>query len=160
MEDIHKLVNHQVRLDKRPVGLPKRSDFIYKMEPLREPGEGEFVVKVLYISLDPAMRGWMNEGKSYIKPVAIGEVMRAGAAGRVIASRHPDFSLGDEVTGMFGVQEYAVSDGRGVRKVDTSFAGLAVYLGALGAPGMTAYFGLLDIGKPQAGAPVVVSGAA
>src|SRR6202158_1278724 len=137
MEDIHKLVNHQVRLDKRPVGLPKRSDFIYKMEPLREPCEGEFVVKVLYISLDPAMRGWMNEGKSYIRPVAIGEVMRAGGAGKVVASKHPDFRVGDEVAGNFGVQQYAISDGKGVRKIDTRLAPLTTHLGALGMPGMT-----------------------
>jgi hypothetical protein len=106
------------------------------------------------------MRGWMNEGKSYIRPVAIDEVMRAGAAGKVLASRHPGFKEGDLVAGTFGVQRYAISDGKGVRKVDTRFAPLATYLGALGMPGMTAYFGLLDIGKPQPGETVVVSGAA
>jgi len=106
------------------------------------------------------MRGWMNEGKSYIAPVGIGEVMRAGGAGRVVASKHPKFREGDEVAGSFGVQRYAISDGKGVRKVDTTFAPLARYLGALGMPGMTAYFGLLDIGKPKAGDTVVVSGAA
>jgi hypothetical protein len=118
------------------------------------------LVKVTHISLDPAMRGWMNEGKSYIRPVAIDEVMRAGGAGRVVASRNPGFKEGDEVAGNFGVQQYAVSDGKGVRKVDTRFAPLERYLGALGMPGMTAYFGLLDIGKPKAGETVVVSGAA
>src|SRR6185436_7174083 len=144
-------VNRQVRLAARPVGLPKRGDWNFTEEALRQPGEGELLVKVSHISLDPAMRGWMNEGKSYIKPVGIGEVMRAGAAGKVVASKHPGFKEGDEVAGSFGVQEYAISDGKGVRKVDTRFVPLPVYLGTLGMPGMTAYFGLLDIGKPQPG---------
>ncbi|WP_375770388.1 NADP-dependent oxidoreductase [Archangium gephyra] len=152
--------NHQFRLAARPVGMPKREDWSYTEEPVREPGEGELLVKVLYLSLDPAMRGWMNEGKSYIPPVGIGEVMRAGAVGRVIASKHPGFAVGDHVSGTFGVQEYALSNGKGVTQVDTRFAALPVYLGTLGMPGMTAYFGLLDIGKPQPGNTVVVSGAA
>jgi NADPH-dependent curcumin reductase CurA len=154
------LVNHCFRLASRPVGLPKRSDWTYAEEPVREPGAGELLVKVLYISLDPAMRGWMNEGKSYIPPVEIGEVMRAGGAGRVIASQHPGFAPGDHVAGAFGVQEFAISNGKGIVKVDPELAPLPVYLGALGPPGMTAYFGLLDIGRPQAGQTVVVSGAA
>jgi len=106
------------------------------------------------------MRGWMNDAKSYIAPVAIGEVMRAGGAGRVVESRNGDFAEGDHVTGSFGVQEYAISDGKGVRRVDPAVVPLPKYLGVLGMPGMTAYFGLLDIGKPQAGQTVVVSGAA
>ena len=154
------IVNHEVRLGARPVGLPKRTDWKFTEEPVREPREGEFLVKVSHISLDPAMRGWMNEGKSYIRPVEIGEVMRAGAAGKVMSSKHKDFKEGDLVAGSFGVQEYAISDGKGVRKVDTRFAPLPVYLSTLGMPGMTAYFGLLDIGKPQPGQTVVVSGAA
>jgi NADPH-dependent curcumin reductase CurA len=152
--------NLQVRLAARPVGMPKRSDWSFTEEAVREPGDGEILVKIDYISLDPAMRGWMNEGKSYIAPVGIGEVMRAGGAGRVIASKHPKFQAGDFVSGAFGVQEYAISDGKGVQKVDTRFAKLPTYLGLLGIPGMTAYFGLLDIGKPEAGDTVVVSGAA
>ena len=154
------LTNHQFRLAARPVGLPKREDWSYTEEPVREPADGELLVKVLYLSLDPAMRGWMNEGKSYIAPVGIGEVMRAGAVGKVVASKHPGFAVGDFVSGAFGVQEYAVSNGKGVIKVDTRFAPLPVYLGTLGMPGMTAYFGLLDIGKPKEGETVVVSGAA
>jgi len=118
------------------------------------------LVKVSHISLDPAMRGWMNEGKSYIAPVEIGAVMRAGGVGEVVASRHPGFAVGDAVGGNFGVQQYAISDAKGLRKVDTKFAPLTTYLGVLGMPGMTAYFGLLDIGKPQPGETVVVSGAA
>ena len=154
------MMNRQVRLAARPVGAIKRSDWSFTEEAVPEPRDGEMLVKVSHISLDPAMRGWMNEGRSYIEPVQIGAVMRAGGAGRVVASKHPGFREGDEVAGSFGVQQYAISDGKGVRKVDTSFAPLARYLGALGMPGMTAYFGLLDIGKPKAGDTVVVSGAA
>jgi len=153
-------INHQIRLAARPVGLPKPSDWQPTQEPAAEPGEGEFLVKVLYVSLDPAMRGWMNEGKSYIPPVGLGEVMRAGAVGRVLASRHAKFAPGDFVSGTFGAQEYALSDGRGVTKVDPKLASLPVYLGTLGMPGMTAYFGLLDVGQAKAGDTVVVSGAA
>ncbi len=152
--------NHAFRLAARPSGLPKRGDWTYSEEPVPEPGDGELLVRVLYISLDPAMRGWMNEGKSYIPPVGIGEVMRAGAVGRVIASRHPGFPVGAYVSGGFGVQKYAVSNGRGVTAIDPSAAPLPVYLGVLGLPGMTAYFGLLDIGRPREGETVVVSGAA
>jgi NADPH-dependent curcumin reductase CurA len=153
-------VNHQIRLAARPTGLPTQANWDKTEEPVPTAAEGHFVVKILYLSLDPAMRGWMNEGKSYVPPVGIGEVMRAGAAGRVIESKNPKFAVGDFVTGMFGVQEYAVSDGRGVAKVNTSIAPLQTYLGPLGMPGLTAYFGLLDIGKPKAGDTVVVSGAA
>jgi NADPH-dependent curcumin reductase CurA len=124
------------------------------------PADGEVVLKVLYLSLDPAMRGWMNDAKSYIPPVGIGEVMRAGGVGRVVASKNPRFNVGDVVTGSTGVQEYALSNGKDLVKVDPKAAPLTVYLSALGMPGMTAYFGLLDIGKPRAGETVVVSGAA
>ncbi len=154
------LVNHQFRLAARPVGMPKRSDWSYTDEPLRELGEGEVLVKVLLISLDPAMRGWMNEGRSYIAPVKIGDVMRALAAGQVVASRNPGFSAGDHVTGTFGVQEYAIAKAEGITKVDVSFAPLRVYLSTLGMTGLTAYFGLLDIGQPKPGETVVLSGAA
>jgi NADPH-dependent curcumin reductase CurA len=153
-------LNHKFELATRPSGLPKRSDWNYKEEPVRDPGEGELVVKILYISLDPAMRGWMNEGKSYIASVAIGEVMRALALGRVISSKNSKFAAGDHVYGVLGVQEYAVTNGNGLTKVDSAIAPLPVYLGALGVPGMTAYFGLLEVGQPQAGQTVVVSAAA
>ena len=128
-------INHQVRLASRPVGLPTRADWSFTEEPLAKPGEGTFLVKILYISLDPAMRGWLNESRSYIAPVAIGDVMRALALGRVIASNHPGFVAGDHVSGAFGVQEYALSDGKGVHKVDTGFAPLTTDVGVLGAPG-------------------------
>lgn len=151
--------NHQFRLAARPVGMPTRENWKYTEEPVPEPRDGELLVKVLYLSLDPAMRSWMNEGKSYIPPVNVGEVMRAAAVGRVVSSKHSGFSAGDYVFGIFGVQEYAVSDGKGVTKVDPRIP-LPVYLGVLGISGMTAYFGLLDIGKPNPGDTVVVSGAA
>ena len=154
------LTNHQFRLAARPVGMPKRSDWSYTEEPVRELVEGEVLVRVLLISLDPAMRGWMNEGRSYIAPVKIGEVMRALGAGQVVASRNAGFAPGDHVTGTFGVQEYAISNGEGINKVDVSFAPLPVYLSALGMTGLTAYFGLLDMGQPKPGETVVLSGAA
>jgi hypothetical protein len=153
-------VNHQFRLAARPVGLPKPSDWAYTEEPVGEPGDGEVLVKNAYVSLDPAMRGWMNDARSYIPPVGIGEVMRAFAVGEVIASKDPDVPVGSHVGGLLGVQEYAIANGKGVFKVDPSLAPLPVYLGTLGMPGVTAYFGLLDIGKPKAGETVVVSGAA
>jgi hypothetical protein len=153
-------VNHQFQLAARPVGLPKPGDWLYAEAPVPAPGDGEVLVRVLYLSLDPAMRGWMNDARSYIAPVGIGEVMRALAAGEVIASNHPDLAVGDHVTGLLGVQEYAVAHGNAVIKVDTALAPLPVYLGTLGMPGMTAYFGLLDIGRPEDGDTVVVSGAA
>jgi NADPH-dependent curcumin reductase CurA len=153
-------LNRQFRLAQRPQGLVKRSDFDYVEAPLPVPGDGQFLVKTEYLSLDPAMRGWMNEGKSYVPPVGIGEVMRAGALGKVIESKHPKFAVGDYVVGLFGVQDYAVSDGKGCNKVDPALAPLPVYLGTLGMPGMTAYFGLLEVGEPKPGDTVVVSGAA
>jgi NADPH-dependent curcumin reductase len=154
------LINHQFRLAARPVGLPKRSDWNYAEEPVRDLANGEVLVKVLYVSLDPAMRGWMNDGKSYIRPVAIGEVMRAGGAGRVVDSKNSKFSVGDYVYGTTGVQEYCLSDGASLNKIDPKLAPLPVYVGALGATGLTAYFGLLDVGQPKPGDTVVVSGAA
>ena len=154
------LSNHQFLLAARPVGMPKRSDWTYTEEPVAEPKEGELLVQVLYISLDPAMRGWMNEARSYAPPVGIGEVMRALAVGIVTASRNPRFAVGDHVSGVFGVQEYALIDGRGVTKIDTRAVPLPKYLSVLGMTGMTAYFGLLDTGQPHPGETVVVSAAA
>jgi hypothetical protein len=153
-------VNRQIRLAARPSGLPEPSDWSLVEEPVPEPGEGEFVVEISHISLDPAMRGWMNAGASYIEPVEVGDVMRAGAIGRVAASAHPAFATGEFVYGTFGVQEHALSDGRGAVKVDPSLAPLPTYLGALGMTGLTAYFGMLDVGKVKEGETVVVSGAA
>ena len=153
-------INRQVKLAARPVGMPKRSDFEFTDAPVGEPGPGQVLVKVAYVSLDPAMRGWMNEGKSYIPPIGIGEVMRSGGVGEVIASNDPAFAVGDSVVGTTGVQQYALGRASDFTKVDPRLAPLPVYLGTLGMPGLTAYFGLLDIGKPQPGQTVVVSGAA
>jgi hypothetical protein len=153
-------VNHAFRLASRPVGLCSRENFEYTEEPVREPGPDEVLVRVLYLSLDPAMRGWMNDARSYVPPVGIGEVMRALGIGRVQESRHPDCSAGDYVSGVLGVQEYATVPGAALTRVDPDLAPLPVQLGALGMPGLTAYFGLLDIGRPEPGQTVVVSGSA
>jgi NADPH-dependent curcumin reductase len=153
-------INHQIRLGARPVGLPKRSDWQFTETPIPEPRDGEVLTRVLYLSLDPAMRGWMNEGKSYIAPVGIGDVMRAGAVGKVMASKHPKFAAGDHVSGGFGVQDYAALDGGQLTKIDAKLAPLPTFLNTLGMPGMTAYFGLLDVGAPKEGDTVVISGAA
>ncbi len=142
------------------MGLPKRNDWQFIDTPVPEPRDGEVLAEVLYLSLDPAMRGWMNEGKSYIAPVGIGDVMRAGAVGRVIASKHPGFAAGDHVSGALGVQEFAALPGAQLTKVDPKLAPLPRFLNTLGMPGMTAYFGLLDVGVPNEGDTVVVSGAA
>src|ERR1700732_1919034 len=152
--------NQQVRLAARPSGLPRATDWEFTSEPVPEPGPGQFVVAVSHLSIDPAMRGWMNASASYIPPVEVGAVMRAGAIGLVAASGHPGFAVGDYVYGAFGVQEYALSGGEGVIKLDTSRAEPTSYLGALGMTGLTAYFALLDVGRIQEGDTVVVSGAA
>ena len=117
-------------------------------------------MRVEYVSVDPAMRTWMNAGRSYVPPVELGEVMRAGGVGRVVESRNANFAVGEEVYGVFGVQRYAVSDGHGLTRVDTAIAPAPVHLGVLGVSGLTAYFGLLDVGRPEPGQTVVVSGAA
>jgi NADPH-dependent curcumin reductase CurA len=153
-------VNHQVRLATRPSGLPGPEVWDQTSEPVRQPGEGEILVKVLLLSLDPAMRGWLNDARSYVPPVGIGEVMRALGAGRVVASRHPGYAEGDYVRGRTGAQEYAILPGDAVTTVDPTVVPLPTYLGALGMTGMTAYFGLLDVGALKEGDTVVVSGAA
>ena len=152
--------NRQFILAARPVGLPKASDWTFQTVPVRSCEAGEVLVGVEYISLDPAMRGWMNEGKSYVPPVKIGEVMRAGAIGRVLESKAEGFAAGEYVTGGLGVQTLAVVKSKELRKIDPKLAPLPVYLNVLGMTGMTAYFGLLEVGEPKAGDTVVVSGAA
>ncbi|UOD28167.1 NADP-dependent oxidoreductase [Massilia violaceinigra] len=158
------LMNQQFRLAARPVGMPKRSDWEQLTEPVREITDGEIVIKVLYLSLDPAMRGWMNEGKSYIRPVAIGETMRAGGVGVIVASKSDKFAVGDTVSGGTGVQQYwvgAADDKSGnFYKIFPAMAPLTTWLNTLGMPGMTGYFGLIESGQPKAGETVVVSGAA
>lgn len=153
--------NTQLVLARRPApGRVTADCFALREAPLQEPGEGEIRVKIAYVSLDPAMRGWINDVRSYMPPVGIGEVMRAYAAGYVEASRHPDFKAGDAVQSVLGVQQYSVVRGGGrVIKVDTSKAPLERWVGGLGMPGWTAYFGLLEVGQPKAGETVVVSAA-
>jgi NADPH-dependent curcumin reductase CurA len=159
------LANRQIRLARRPTGLPTRDDWSFTTEPVGEPADGGVLVKTLALSLDPAMRGWMNDAKSYIPPVGLGEVMRAGGIGKVVASRNPAFAEGDLVTGGLGVQEYAqlaAADVKrsGLAKIDTRVGSVTQWLNVLGMPGMTAYFGLMDVGQPKPGDTVVVSGAA
>ena len=153
-------LNHQFRLASRPAGMVGREHFDYVEEPVPDLKEGEALVKILCISLDPAMRGWMNEGRSYVPPVALGEVMRAGTVGQVIDSRSEKLSAGAYVSSWLGVQEYAVADASALLEIDPELAPLPTYLGALGMPGMTAYFGLLDVGAPKEGETVLVSAAA
>lgn len=155
-----KQINRQFLLAHRPVGMPDRTTFNYVQQPVSEPGPNQILVKVEYLSLDPAMRGWMNEGKSYIPPVAIGEVMRALGVGKVIASRHPQFTEGDYVNGTLGVQDYFLGEPKGFYKIDPAHTPLPLYLSALGMTGMTAYFALLDVGTPSPGDTVVISAAA
>ena len=159
------LTNHQIRLKARPSGLPTRDGWDFTTEPVAEPADGGVLVKTLAISLDPAMRGWMNEGKSYIAPVAIGEVMRAGGIGTVIASKNPGFTVGDVVSCTPGVQEYCLIavdqiKRNGLFRIDPRLGTPNQWLNVLGMPGMTGYFGLMDVGQPQPGETVVVSGAA
>jgi NADPH-dependent curcumin reductase CurA len=153
-------INRQFRLAARPEGLPTPATWQYVEEAAREPGAGEVLVETRYISLDPAMRGWINDRKSYIAPVELGAVMRAGAVGRVLASRDSAFEPGQEVRGSLGVQTHAVVPGSSLMRVDSAVAPLPRFLGTLGMPGFTAYFGLLDIGRPATGDTVVVSAAA
>jgi NADPH:quinone reductase len=153
-------MNKQILLAARPVGFPKESDFRLVETPVPSPKDGEFRVKTLWLSLDPYMRGRMSDAPSYAPPVQLGDVMTGIAAGVVEESNHPNYKTGDFVTGNCGWQQFAVSDGRGTMKVDSSVAPLSAYLGVLGVTGMTAYFGLLDIGELRNGQSVVVSGAA
>jgi len=162
---IASLINHQVRLAQRPVGMATRENWSFTAEPVQEPSAGGVLIKTLSLSLDPAMRGWMNDAKSYIPPVGIGEVMRAGGVGKVIASQNSRFAVGDLVSATLGVQEYSlVAEDQikrhGVFRIDPRMGSINQWLNVLGMPGMTGYFGLLDIGQPKPGETVVVSGAA
>jgi NADPH-dependent curcumin reductase CurA len=149
-----------IRLASRPEGLPRDENWQLSDDDVAQPGEGQVLVEVSHVSLDPAMRGWISAAPSYSPPVGIGEVMRAIAVGKVVASRDDRFVAGDHVSGMLGVQEYALVPAEGLVKIDPEIAPLPTWLGVLGMPGLTAYFGLLDIGRPEPGQTVVVSGAA
>ncbi len=165
MSSLLALSNQQIRLAARPTGLPTRDVWSFTTEPVAPPSPGGLLVKTLALSLDPAMRGWMNEAKSYIPPVAIGEVMRAGGIGVVVESKHSGYANGDLVSAQLGVQEYCAIAADAVKrsglfKIDPRLGTPNQWLNVLGMPGMTAYFGLLDVGQVKAGETVVVSGAA
>jgi len=154
-------MNKQQILTKRPLGLPDQDTWNLVESEIPELKEGEVLIQNHYISLDPAMRGWMNDAPSYIPPVAIGDVMRAGSIGKVLKSNnHPKYNVGDVLTGWGGVQQYNVTNGEGYYPVDTNLAPMPMYIGTLGMPGMTAYFGILEVGKIKEGDVVLVSGAA
>ena len=151
--------NKQVLLAARPTGAPKASDFKIVEADLRDPALGELLVKNRFLSLDPYMRGRMNEGKSYAARLELGDVMVGSTVGEVVASQHPKFKVGDTVVGGLGWQQYALSKGEALMKVDPNAVPISAYLGAVGMPGVTAWYGLLDIGKPKASETVVVAAA-
>ena len=152
--------SREVRLAVRPVGFPKPSDFEIVTVELPELASGQVLVRNVYMSVDPYMRGRMNDVKSYAPPFALGETMYGGAAGRIEASNHPDFKVGDHVSNGLGWREWFISDGTGLGPIDTSIAPVSSYLSVLGGTGFTAYVGLLDLGEPQTGETVFVSAAA
>jgi NADPH-dependent curcumin reductase len=152
-------VNRQILLKSRPEGAPGLDNFELVERPVPEPGEGEVLMRTLYLSLDPYMRGRMSAAKSYAKPAAVGEPMVGGTVGEIVASRNPKFSVGDIVLGYGGWQEYALSSGTALRKLDPAASPVSTALGVLGMPGMTAYVGSLEIGQPKPGETVVVAAA-
>ena len=154
-------MNRQWRLAARPVGMFKDSDFQWTQEPVRELKEGELLVHNEYLSLDPTNRGWANEMDTYLPAVKLGDVMRGGVIGVVEESKNPNFKVGDHVSGLLGWQEYAISDGTGIGKLpEIQGMPLTAHLGLFGHIGLTAYYGLLDVGQPKAGETLVVSAAA
>ena len=152
-------VNRQILLKSRPEGAPSLDNFELTEAPIPEPGDGEVLMRTIYLSLDPYMRGRMNATKSYAAPAALGQPMVGGTVGEIVSSRNPEYSVGDIVLGNGGWQEYALSDGAGLRKLDPKAAPVSTALGVLGMPGMTAYVGLLEIGQPKPGETVVVAAA-
>jgi len=154
------MINRRIVLAARPEGLPKEADFRLVESDVPSPVEGQFLVKINYLSVDPYMRGRIGGVKFYADPVEVGDVMVGGTVGTVVQSEHPDYRPGDVVVGYWGWQEDAISGGEGVHRFDPSMAPMSTALGVLGMPGMTAYFGLLEIGRPKAGETVFVSAAA
>ena len=152
--------NKQILLANRPNGMVKDTDFTIVNLDISTIQEGQVLIKIQYISLDPAIRGWMNAGTTYMSGVSIGGVMRAFSAGQIIESKHSEFQVGQYVEGLLGATSFAVSDGKGLKILDLSIGSIPQHLGILGMPGMTAYFGLLERGQPKAGETVFVSGAA
>lgn len=153
-------MNRQIILAARPAGYPKESDFNVVEKPVPAPGSGQILIRIIYLSLDPYMRGMMSGKESYVRPLQIGDVMVGGTVGKVVQSNHPDYIKGNIVEGMLGWQEYALSDGQGLRKIDPTIGPISTALGVLGMPGLTAYFGLLEIANPMPGETVVISGGA
>lgn len=153
-------LNRQITLKHRPEGYPRDSDFELVSTPLTAPGDGEFLVQAHFLSVDPYMRGRMSDARSYAEPVGIGQVMVGESVGRVILSNHEKFPVGACVSGLFGWQEFAISDGQGVRRIDPDAAPISTALHVLGMPGLTAYFGLLDVCEVREGETVFVSGGA
>jgi NADPH-dependent curcumin reductase len=153
------MIAHQVRLARRPHGEPADDTYAFVEEDVPEPAEGQVLLRVVYLSLDPYMRGRMSSAESYADPVEVGDVLVGGTVCEVLESRNPDFTVGDFVLSYSGWQSHALSDGRGLRKLDPSRAPISTALGVLGMPGFTAYAGLLEIGRPQRGETVVVAAA-
>jgi NADPH-dependent curcumin reductase CurA len=151
--------NRQIVLARRPQGEPVAEDFHLIESSIATPGDGQFLARTVFLSLDPYMRGRMNAERSYAEPVAIGGVMEGGTVSRVEASNHPDFSVGSYVVGRTGWQQYSLSDGTGMRKLGPAHNPISTALGVLGMPGMTAYTGLLNIGQPKQGETLVVAAA-
>ena len=152
-------LHRRITLASRPVGAPVLENFQLQESPVVQPAAGQVLLRTLYLSLDPYMRGRMSDGPSYAAPVALGDVMVGGTVSRVEASQHPDFKVGDLVLGQSGWQSHALSDGSGLNKLNAGMAQPSLALGVLGMPGFTAYMGLLDIGQPKAGDTVVVAAA-
>jgi NADPH-dependent curcumin reductase len=152
-------INWQIVLKSRPEGMPGLDNFALAQAAIPEPGDGEVLMRTLYLSLDPYMRGRMSAAKSYAKPAEVGQPMVGGTVGEIVASRHPKYAAGDIVAGFGGWQEYALSNGAGLRKLDPAAAPVSTALGVLGMPGMTAYVGLIEIGQPEPGETVAVAAA-
>ena len=152
-------VNRQILLKSRPEGTPTLGNFELVQAPLPQPADGEVLMRTRYLSLDPYMRGRMSAAKSYAKPVGVGEPMVGGTVGEIVASHHAKFAVGDVVAGFGGWQDYALSNGAGLRKLDPAAGPVSTALGVLGMPGLTAYAGLAEIGQPKPGETVVVAAA-
>ena len=153
-------INRQILLVKRPIGIPDESCFKLVTSAIPEPTNGQVLLRTRFLSVDPYMRGRMNDRKSYVAPFQLNEVLNGGIVGEVVESKSNNFVKGDLVVGSLGWQDYSIAGEKEVRKVNPEIAPVSTALGVLGMPGLTAYFGLLDIGKPKQGETVVVSGAA
>jgi len=155
-----RLENKLVRFMKRPNGFPNQDTWKLDYENINDLSNGEIIIQNLYISIDPAMRGWMNKARSYIKPVEIGDVMRAGSVGKVVYSKNKLFKEGNFVSGWGGVQKYCRTDGKGFVEINTKNNDLPIFLSTLGMTGLTAYFGILEVAKVKKGETVLISAAA